>query len=65
VTPAALWSSQSALGAYCRRLCARMDKGKAVTAAAHKLAMLIYAMLSKGEAYTDAAPGGSACRSSL
>lgn len=32
-----------------------MDKGKAVTAAAHKLARLIYAMLSKGEEYTDAA----------
>ncbi|MBM3387804.1 MAG: IS110 family transposase, partial [Betaproteobacteria bacterium] len=42
---AALRSSQSALGAYYRRLCARMDKGKAVTAAAHKLARLIYAML--------------------
>ncbi len=35
---AALRSSQSALGAYYRRMCARMDKGKAVTAAAHKLA---------------------------
>lgn len=31
-------TSQSALGAYYRRLCARMDKPKAVTAAAHKLA---------------------------
>ncbi|WP_457447241.1 hypothetical protein [Roseateles sp. P5_E4] len=31
-----------------------MDKGKAVTAAAHKLARLIYAMLSKGQEYTDA-----------
>jgi hypothetical protein len=30
-----------------------MDKPKAVTAAAHKLARLIYAMLTKGEAYTD------------
>ena len=51
---AALRSSRSALGAYYRRLCARMDKGKAVTAAVHKLARLIYAMLSKGEEYTDA-----------
>ena len=50
---AALRSSQSALGAYFRRLCARMDKPKAVTAAAHKLARLIYAMLTKGQAYTD------------
>jgi len=50
---AALRSSQSALGAYYRRLCARMDKPKAVTAAAHKLARLIYAMLTKGQEYTD------------
>ena len=50
---AALRSSQSALGAYYRRLCARMDKPKAVTAAAHKLARLIYAMLTHGQEYTD------------
>jgi transposase len=50
---AALRSSKSALGAYYRRMCARMDKGKAVTAAAHKLARLIYLMLTKGEEYTD------------
>jgi transposase len=50
---AALRSSQSALGAYFRRLCSRMDKPKAVTAAAHKLARLIYTMLTKGEEYTD------------
>ncbi len=50
---AALRTSQSALGAYFRRLCARMDKAKAVTAAAHKLARLIYSMLTKGEEYTD------------
>ena len=30
-----------------------MDKPKAVTAAAHKLARLIYAMLTKGQEYTD------------
>jgi len=50
---AALRSSQSALGAYYRRMCARMDKPKAVTAAAHKLARLIYAMLRDGQEYTD------------
>jgi transposase len=50
---AALRSSQSALGAYFRRMCSRMDKAKAVTAAAHKLARLIYTMLTKGEEYTD------------
>ena len=50
---AVLRTSQSALGAYYRRLCARMDKPKAVTAAAHKLARVVYAMLTKGEEYTD------------
>ena len=50
---AALRSSKSALGAYYRRLCSQMDKPKAVTAAAHKLARLIYTMLTKGQEYTD------------
>jgi transposase len=50
---AALRTSQSALGAYFRRMCARMDKPKAITATAHKLARLIYTMLTKGEEYTD------------
>lgn len=50
---AALRSSKSSLGAYYRRMCARMDKGKAVTAAAHKLARLIYTMLTKGQDYVD------------
>ena len=50
---AALRTSQSALGAYFRRMCSRMDKPKAITATAHKLARLIYAMLTKGEEYTD------------
>jgi len=50
---AALRPSRSALGAYYRRLCARMDKPRAITAAAHKLARLIYTMLTKGEEYID------------
>jgi hypothetical protein len=45
--------SKSALGAYYRRLCARMDRASANTAAAHKLARLIYFMLTKGQAYVD------------
>ena len=48
-----LRNSQSALGAYYRRLCGRMDKGKAITACAHKLARMIYAMITKGEEYVD------------
>jgi len=50
---ASLRTSQSALGAYFRRMCSRMDKPRAITAAAHKLARLIYTMLTKGEEYTD------------
>ena len=50
---AALRSSKPTLGAYFRRMSARMDKPKAVAAAAHKLARLIYTMLTKGEEYTD------------
>jgi len=34
-----------------------MDKPKAVTTAAHKLARPIYAMLSHGQAYTDQGQG--------
>lgn len=50
---ASLLKSQSALGAYYRRMCARLDKSKAITAAAHKLARLIYAMMTKGTEYVD------------
>ena len=51
---ASLRNSQSALGAYCRSLCSRLNKPRAVTAAAHhKLTRLIDTMLSKGEEYTD------------
>jgi len=50
----ALRKSQSALGAYHRRLCARMDRAKAITATAHKLARLVYFMLTRGQAYVDA-----------
>jgi len=50
---AGLRTSQSALGAYYRRLCSRMDKPKAITAAAHKLARIVFAMLTKGTAFVD------------
>lgn len=48
-----LRNSKSALGAYHRRMCSRMDKPKAITATAHKLARLIYSMLKHGEEYVD------------
>ena len=48
-----LLHSDSARGAFYRRLCARMDKPRANTATAHKLARLVYFMLTRGEAYVD------------
>ncbi|MBK6714432.1 MAG: IS110 family transposase [Burkholderiales bacterium] len=48
-----LCRSESALGAFYRRLCGRMDKPKANTATAHKLARMVYFMLTRGEAFVD------------
>ncbi|HEV8695993.1 MAG TPA: IS110 family transposase [Lysobacter sp.] len=45
--------SDSALGAFYRRLCSRMDKPRANTAVAHKLARMVYFMLTRGEEYVD------------
>ena len=48
-----LTRSQSALGAFYRRLCTRMDAPRANTAAAHKLARMVYFMLTRGEAFVE------------
>lgn len=53
VSAMTLAHSDSALGAFYRRLCARMDKPRANTATAHKLARMAYFMLTRGEAYVD------------
>ena len=45
--------SGSALGAFYRRLCSRMDKPRANTATAHKLARMVYFMLTRGEDFVD------------
>jgi transposase len=45
--------SKSALGAYFRRQKARLGAPKAITATAHKLARLVYAMLKNGTSYID------------
>jgi transposase len=49
--------TQTALGAFYRRLAARIGKAKAVTATARKLAVLFYNALRFGLAYAD--PGAS------
>jgi transposase len=46
-----LQRSQSALGAFFRRMKARLGTPKAITATAHKLARLIYMRLKHGTAY--------------
>jgi transposase len=48
-----LHSSKTALGAFYRRMRARLGPAKAITATAHKLAKLIYRMLKYGEDYVD------------
>jgi len=47
----ALECSQSALGAYYRRMKAKLGAAEGVTATAHKLARIIYRLLKYGEAY--------------
>jgi len=49
--------TQTAVGAFYRRLAARVGKAKAVTATARKLAILFYNALRFGMAYVD--PGAS------
>ena len=49
-----LFVSDSALGAFARRIRARRGAQIAITAAAHKLARLVYRMLTLGQEYVDA-----------
>ncbi len=53
VAAQSLNQSQSALGAYFRRLKARLGAPKALTAAAYKLARILYRMLRHGAGYVD------------
>ena len=48
-----LCNSKCALGAYYRRMAARISKSKALKAVAHKLARLIYQLLKNGNAYVE------------
>jgi len=53
-----LGRTQTALGAFYRRLAVRVGKAKAVTATARKLAILVYRTLKEGLVYAD--PGADA-----
>jgi transposase len=48
-----LYHSNSALGDYFRRMRARLGAPKAITAAAHTLARIVYHMLTTKEAYDE------------
>lgn len=49
----ALYRSKTALGAYFRRMRARLGAPKAITAAAHKLARILYVMLKERKSFTE------------
>lgn len=49
----AVGRSQSALGAFYRRMKARLGAPKAITATAHKLARMFYMLWTSGEPYRD------------
>lgn len=48
-----LCNSKCSLGAFYRRMAARISKSKAIKAVAHKLARLIYQLLKNGNAYVE------------
>lgn len=48
-----LYRSKTAIGAFFRRMRARLGAPKAITAAAHKLARILYRMLTNGEPYRE------------
>jgi transposase len=52
-----LLHSDSALGSYCRHMCARLGKAEGITATTHKLARIIYAMLKIHTGYRDPGTG--------
>lgn len=53
VAAQSLHRSQSALGAYLRRMAARHGMPKAITATAHKLACRIYNMVTRGQEFVE------------
>lgn len=51
---ASLYRSKTAIGAFFRRLRGRLGAPKAITAAAHKIARILYGMLTNGTNYREA-----------
>jgi transposase len=54
IAASSLARSQTALGAFYRRIRSRTDGRRAITATAHKIARIYYSMLTKGTAYIEA-----------
>lgn len=48
-----LWNSQSQLGLYFRKMRARLDTPQAITATAHKLARIMYHLVTTGAAFDE------------
>jgi transposase len=59
-----LWRSDNYLGEYCRKMKARLGNAEGITATSHKLARIIYAMISTGKPY-DPEIGETASEKSL
>jgi hypothetical protein len=48
-----LWRSETYLGDFCRKMKARLGKAEGITATAHKLARILYAMIETQAAYDE------------
>lgn len=53
IAASTLYKSHSALGAFLRRLKSRLGSPKAITATAHKLALIVFNMLKYGQEYFE------------
>ena len=60
-----LWRSDRALGAFYRRLGARVGKAKAITATARKLALLVYRMLRNKIHYQEPSAADSGAQAAV
>lgn len=49
-----LWRNDSAIGDYCRRMKAKLGNAEGITATAHKLARIIYVLITTGKKYDEA-----------
>ncbi|HEV7403580.1 MAG TPA: transposase [Chthoniobacteraceae bacterium] len=45
--------TNDAMGQYCRRMKGRLGKAEGIVAVAHKLARIVYAMVTTGQAYDE------------